>query len=113
MKRKLTVLALGAFFVPAAILGGCGGIPGNAVAEVDGTTIEKQDFEHWVDVVAKSSAQPGVAVPDPPEFTKCVAQSKKTAAKPAEGEPKQSEADFKKQCEERYDQIREQTVGLL
>ena len=37
MKRYLSVLALCAFFVPAAILAGCGGVPGNAVAEVDGT----------------------------------------------------------------------------
>jgi len=42
MKRYLQVLALCAFFVPAALVAGCGeeGIPGNAVAEVDGTPIE-------------------------------------------------------------------------
>ena len=58
MIRYLRVLALGAFFVPAAILAGCGeeGLPGNAVAEVDGTTIEKADFEHWLDIAAKSNS---------------------------------------------------------
>jgi len=113
MKRKLTVLALGAFFLPAAILTGCGGVPGNAVAEVDGTSIEKQDFEHWLTVAAKSSGQPNAAVPKPPDFTECVAQAKKAAAKPAEGQPKQTDADFKKQCQQQYDQLREQVIGLL
>src|SRR5215213_4521582 len=112
MKRKLTVLALGAFFVPAAILAGCGGVPGNAVAEVDGTAIEKQDFEHWMTVAAKSSAQKA-AVPKPPDFKECIAQAKKAAAKPAEGQPKQTDADYKKQCQQQYDQLREQVVGLL
>jgi foldase protein PrsA len=115
MKRQLQVLALCAFFVPAAILAGCGesGIPGNAVAEVDGTAIEKSDFEHWLDIAAKSSGQPGAAIPKPPEFTACIAQAKKAAAKPAEGQPKQTDADFKKQCQQQYNQLRDQVVGLL
>ena len=114
MKRHLQVLALCAFFVPASILAGCGeGIPGNAVAEVDGTAIEKADFEHWLNIAAKSSGQPNAAVPKPPDFKACIAQAKKTAAKPAEGQPKQTEADFKKQCKQQYDQLREQVLGLL
>jgi foldase protein PrsA len=115
MTRKLAVLALGAFFVPAAIIAGCGdgGIPGNAVAEVDGTPIEKAEFEHWLAVAAKSSGQPNAAVPKPPEFTDCIAQAKKTAAKPAKGQPKQTDADFKKQCQQQYGQLREQVLGLL
>ncbi len=115
MKRYLQVLALGAFFVPAAILAGCGegGIPGNAVAEVDGTAIEKTDFEHWLNVAAKSSGQPGATVPKPPEFTECIAQARKNAAKPAKGQPKQTDADLKKQCQQQYDQLRDQVLGLL
>jgi foldase protein PrsA len=115
MRRHLAVLALCAFFVPAAILAGCGesGIPGNAVAEVDGTAIEKADFEHWLGIAAKSGGQPNAAVPKPPEFTGCVAQAKKTAGKPAKGQPKQTDADFKKQCQQQYDQLREQVLGLL
>ncbi len=115
MKRYLQVLALCAFFVPAALVAGCGeeGIPGNAVAEVDGTAIEKTDFEHWLAIAAKSSGQPNAAVPKPPAFTECIAQAKKAAAKPAEGQPKQTEADFKKQCQQQYNQLREQVLGLL
>jgi len=115
MKRHVQVLALCAFFVPAAIVAGCGegGIPGNAVAEVDGTPIERQDFEHWMTVAAKSSGQPDAAVPKPPDYTECIAQAKKTAAKPAKGQPKQTDADFKKQCEQQYNQLRDQVLGLL
>jgi foldase protein PrsA len=112
MRRQLTVLALGAFFVPAAIIAGCGGVPGNAVAEVDGTAIEKDTYEHWLNVAAKS-AGPDAKVPVPPDYTDCIAQAKKTAAKPAEGQPKQTDADYKKQCEQQYNQLRDQVLGLL
>jgi foldase protein PrsA len=112
MKRKLTVLALGAFFVPAAIFAGCGGVPGNAVAEVDGTAIEKDDYEHWLNVAAKAGG-PDAKVPVPPDYKDCIAQLKKTAAKPAEGQPKQSDADYKKQCAQQYEQLRDQVLGLL
>jgi foldase protein PrsA len=112
MRRQLTVLALGAFFVPAAILAGCGGVPGNAVAEVDGTAIEKDTYDHWLNVAAKSSG-PDAKVPVPPDYTDCIAQLKKTAAKPAEGQPKQTDADYKKQCEQQYNQLRDQVLGLL
>jgi foldase protein PrsA len=112
MRRQLTVLALGAFFVPAAIIAGCGGVPGNAVAEVDGKAIEKDTYEHWLNVAAKS-AGPDAKVPVPPDYTECVAQAKKTAAKPAKGQPKQTDADYKKQCEQQYNQLRDQVLGLL
>jgi foldase protein PrsA len=112
MRRQLTVLALGAFFVPAAIVAGCGGVPGNAVAEVDGTAIEKDTYQHWLNVAAKSSG-PGATVPVPPDYTDCIAQAKKSAAKPAKGQPKQTDADYKKQCEQQYNQLRDQVLGLL
>ncbi len=112
MRRTLTLLALGAFVVPAAIVAGCGGVPGNAVAEVDGTAIEKDNYEHWLNVAAKSKG-PEFKVPDPPEYTDCIAQAKKAAAKPAEGQPKQTDADYKKQCEQQYNELRDQVVGLL
>jgi foldase protein PrsA len=113
MRRQLTVLALGAFFVPAAIVAGCGGgVPGNAVAEVDGTAIEKDTYNHWLNVAAKSSG-PDAKVPVPPDYTDCIAQAKKAAAKPAKGQPKQTDADYKKQCEQQYNQLRDQVLGLL
>ena len=113
MRRKLTLLALGAFFVPAAILAGCGdSIPGDSVATVDGTNIEKSEYEHWLGIAAKAGG-PDATVPDPPDFTNCIAAAKKTAGKPQEGQPKQTDADYKKQCQQQYDQLRDQVVGLL
>jgi foldase protein PrsA len=109
-------VALCAFFVPAAIVAGCGdegGIPGNAVAEVDGTPIERTEYDHWLNVAAKSSGAPNAAVPKPPEFTECVAQAKKTQAKPAEGQPKLTDQQLKDQCKQQYEQLRDQVLGLL
>ena len=113
MRRTLTLLALGALVVPAAILAGCGGVPGNAVAEVDGTAIEKADFEHWMNVGAKASGQPDAKVPVPPDYKDCIASAKKSATKPAEGQPKPTDADYKQQCEQQYNQLRDQMMGLL
>src|SRR5918992_3349167 len=115
MTRHLQMALVCALFVPAAIIAGCGegGIPGNAVAEVDGTPIEREDFDHWLNIAAKSSGQPNAAVPKPPDFKACTEQARKAAAKPAEGQPKQTDADFKKQCQQQYDQLRDQVLGLL
>jgi foldase protein PrsA len=115
MTRHLKKMALVCAFFPAAIIAGCGegGIPGNAVAEVDGTPIERSEFDHWLTIAAKSSGQPNAAVPKPPDFTECIAQAKKAAAKPAEGQPKQTDADYKRQCQQQYDQLRDQVLGLL
>jgi foldase protein PrsA len=114
MKRYLSVLALCAFFVPAAaLIAGCGGVPGNAVAEVDGDTIDKGDFEHWMNVAAKSSGQKNAGVPQPPDFTECVANARKNLPKPAKGQPKTTEAQLKAQCKTQYNQLRDQVVGLL
>jgi foldase protein PrsA len=115
MRRKLHAWALGAFFVPAAIVAGCGeeGIPGNAVAEVDGTPIERSDFNHWMTIAAKSSGQADTTVPKPPDFKECIEQARKAAPKPAKGQPKQTDADLKRQCQDRYNQMREQVLTLL
>ena len=58
-KTKLCTLALGAFFVPDILVAGCGGVPGNAVAEVDGTAIQKDDFDHGLAVAAKAGDEDG------------------------------------------------------
>jgi len=107
------LLALCALAATAAVAVGCGGVPGNAVASVDGTEIEKEDFEHWMNVAAKSSGQPNASVPDAPEFTKCVENKKKTAPKPAKGQPATTDAQYKDQCEQEYNQLRDQVLQLL
>ena len=115
MRLLRTTLALCAFFVPATIAAGCGdeGIPGNAVAEVDGEAIERAEYDHWLTVAAKSSGAPNAAVPKPPDYTECVAEAKKTQAKPAEGQPKLTDKQLKDQCKQQYEQLRDQVLGLL
>jgi foldase protein PrsA len=109
----MLLLALGAFFVPAAIVAGCGGVPGNAVAEVDGNTIEKNTFDHWLTVASKSGGQAAAAAPKPPKYTACVAQKRKTTPKPAKGQPKVTDAQLKTQCKQEYGALRDQVLQLL
>jgi foldase protein PrsA len=106
-------LALCALAATVAVVAGCGGVPGNAVAEVDGTSIEKDSFEHWMNVAAKSSGQPNASVPDAPEYTKCVADKRKTAPKPAKGQPKTTDQQLKDQCKQEYEALRDQVLQLL
>jgi parvulin-like peptidyl-prolyl isomerase len=112
MKHVRILLALGAFFVPVMIVAGCGGVPGDSVATVDGTSIEKNDFTHWMNVAAKTSGQ-NTVVPDPPNYTACVAQKKKSAPKPAKGQPKTTDAQYKTQCKQEYEGLRNQVLQLL
>src|SRR5919206_2859198 len=60
----------------AALIAGCGSdVPTNGVAKIGDTVITKDQFNHWLNAAAHGSAQPGspVTLPDPPNFTKCVA----------------------------------------
>src|SRR3954463_12964356 len=112
-KTKLFTLALGAFFVPAALVAGCGGVPGDAVATVDGDSIQKSEFNHWLNVAAKSGGQGAAAVPKPPKFTECIAQRTRTTPKPAKGQPKVTDSQLKTQCKQEYDSLRDQVLQLL
>jgi foldase protein PrsA len=112
-KTKLLTMALGAFFVPAALVAGCGGVPGNAVATVDGAAIEKKEFDHWLTVAAKSGGQAAAAAPKPPDFAACVNQKRKTTPKPAKGQPKVTDSQLKSQCKQEYEALRNQVLQLL
>src|SRR5438067_7358360 len=87
----------------AAVLAGCGsGLPGNGVAKVGSTVITKDQFNHWLNAAAHGSATPGSkpVVPDPPNFTKCVAaQAKQPVPK---GSKKPTTAQLKAQCQQQY-----------
>jgi foldase protein PrsA len=97
-----------------AVAAGCGdALPGNAVASVDGNTIDKDAFNHWINVAAKSSGQPNTSVPDAPEFTKCIAEKRKTLPKPAKGQPETTDKQLKDQCQQEYNALRDQVMVLL
>ena len=80
MRQSRKLAALGAFFVLAIAVAGCGSaIPGNSVAVVSGNPISVRAFNHWMYVAAKGNASstPGapVIVPtDPPSFKGCIKQ---------------------------------------
>ncbi len=124
--KLFLISALSAFFVAAIALGlvacgGDGGVPGNAVAKIDDESIERGTFDHWMRIAAVGSAaqsgqRQGAAttkVPDAPEFEQCIAEKRKAAGKPAKGQPKQTDAQFKQQCQQSYDQLRDQVLQFL
>jgi foldase protein PrsA len=123
MLSKYRSLALCAFFVlPALLLSACGSdVPGNSVAKVGDQTIRRSTFDHWMQIAAVSAAgqtattgaAPKAQVPDSPSFTKCIAQKKATAGKPAKGQPEPTEAQLKGQCQQEYNQLRDQVLEFL
>jgi foldase protein PrsA len=94
----------------ALALAGCGGgggdVPESAVATVDGEPIERQSFDHWLGVMAKSSGNPNAAVPKPPDFAACVDQKQGAT-------PKAGEATLRNQCKAEYETLRNQALQLL
>ena len=114
MKTKLCILALGAFFVPAALVAGCGGVPGNAVAEVDGTAIKKDDFDHWMNVAAEVRRPGRRGGAQAARTTRRASRrSARRTPKPAKGQPKVTDAQLKTQCKQEYDALRDQVLQLL
>jgi len=112
------VPALGAFFVLALAVSACGdSVPGNSVVRVDDGTIKRSTFDHWISIAAKSSQPPGggaaPTIPDPPDYAKCIAAKRTTAPKPAKGQPKPSAAQFKAQCKQEYEGLRDQVLQFL
>lgn len=103
----LAVLAV-LFVVLVSTLRGSG-VPDGAVAKVSDTVIEKSDFDSYMKLAFGSQALgPGeVVVPDPPNFTKCIANKKKAAPKNSKN------AELKKQCETEFKNAKEQVMTAL
>jgi foldase protein PrsA len=119
------ISALGAVFFALAGLTACGGggIPGNAVASVKGTPITTDAFKHWISVAATSGAATGTVskpvVPEPPQYTACIAHSKEqnlkelATTKTVKGAKPLTEAQLKKQCETQYKTYSQEVLGFL
>ncbi len=115
------ISALGAVFFVGLGLAACGGgIPGNAVVQVGGNPITKATYEHWLSVAAASSSAstpgqtaPKPVVPDPPNYTACIAHLEATAPKPAKGQSKPTAAQLKSQCEQQYKSLQQEVLGFL
>jgi foldase protein PrsA len=115
MTRAFTklLLPLAALALGVAVLAGCGNdVPAGAVAKVGDATITQDEFDKWLGIAAKGQAQGGAAaVPEPPDFAKCVAAKGKTPV--PKGQQKPSDAALKKQCKSEYDAIKKEVMQFL
>jgi foldase protein PrsA len=112
-----TLPALGAVLFALVGLSACGGgVPGDAVVSVDGKSITKDTFAHWMNVAsASSSATTGAAkppIPVPPKYTACISAAA-LAAKPAKGQAAPTQAQLKSQCEQQYKSLQSEVLGFL
>jgi foldase protein PrsA len=115
-KLRRSGATLGAVLCAAAGLSACGGIPGNAVVQVNGNAITKDTFNHWMAVAASSSAAgtgSKPAVPEPPNYTTCIAHLAATSAKPAKGQKAPATAQLKSECEQQYKALQQEVLGFL
>lgn len=119
IKTLRASLALGAvFFAVALSLAACGGnsVPEGDVVNVDGTTTARTTFDRWLQIAGKSAGgQTGakVVIPDPPNYTKCIADRKANLPEPVKGQPKPTEAQLKASCKQQYEQLRGQVMSFL
>jgi foldase protein PrsA len=108
--------ALGAFFVVMIALAACGdSVPSNAVASIDGDNISTTEFRKWLGIAASTSQPQGAArvAYTPPDYASCVAAKKKSAPKPAKGQPSQTDAQLRAQCKQEYEGLRDQVMQFL
>jgi foldase protein PrsA len=96
-----------------------GGVPGNAVAQVGGAPITKATYAHWLGVAAAAGAAaqganaPKPVIPDPPNYTECIAHLQATLPKPTKGQPAPTQAQLKSQCEQQYKALQQEVLGFL
>src|SRR5215212_904011 len=121
MTRLRSLTALGAVLLSAGAVTACGGdnVPGNAVVRVGDQSIKKDTFDHWMRIASISQAgqanpsattAPKANIPDAPDFERCVAMKRTSAPKPAKGQPQQTDAQFKTQCKQENEGLRDQVM---
>ena len=121
MPKIRSLLALCALVAIPFTVAACGdSVPGNAVARVGDTSITKAQFNHWLQVAAISlqgtptnGKRAKADIPQPPDFTKCVAQKRAAAPKPPKGQKAPTAAQFKQQCKAEYEGLRDQVLEFL
>jgi foldase protein PrsA len=119
-KLTRSITALGAVVLASGGLAACGGSSGDAVVQVNGRSISKTTYNHWLKVAASASAAtlPGqkaakLVVPEPPVYTACVAHLSAIEPKPAKGQAPRTKAQLKTQCEQQYKALQQQVLGFL
>ena len=97
-------------------LSACGdSVPGNAVVRVGDNSITRTAFDRWFTVAASSNPATagGKDAYDPPGYSGCVAKKTKDAPKPAKGQPATTPAQYKQQCKQEYEGLRDQVLQFL
>jgi foldase protein PrsA len=116
-KMSRFITALGAVLFALVALSACGGVPGNAVVQVDSSSISKDAFKHWMGVAATASSpaagQSKAAIPEPPDYKACIAHLQATTPPPTKGQKAPTTAQLKTQCEQQYKQLQQQVLGFL
>jgi foldase protein PrsA len=114
--RPLSLLA--ALAAVVLVIAGCGSdVPSDSVAKVGDAKITKAQYDHWLAATVKQQAQStgqkpaDVVIPDPPNFTKCIAAKGKQPV-PA-GVPKPDPKTLKAQCKQEYDSANQTTMQFL
>ena len=104
---------MAAIGLSALAISACGNdVPSGAVATVGDETITQDEFDKWLNTAARGQAQGGAAaVPDPPDFEKCVAAKKKQPL--PQGQERPSDATLKKQCRTEYDTLKTEVMQFL
>ena len=113
-EERRICLALGAFFVPAAIFAGCGGVPGNSVATVDGSSIDEERLRPLAHRRGQVRRPERRGRAQAARATRTASsRSARRRPKPAKGQPKVTDAQLKTQCKQEYDALRDQVLQLL
>ncbi len=112
------ITALGAVLFALVGISACGGVPSNAVVQIGGTPISKDAFNHWMAVAAASNGEaPGSheapVVPEPPDYTKCIAHLAATSPKPAKGEKPPTTEKLKQECKVQFKALSSEVLGFL
>src|SRR5215208_477215 len=110
---KQSLFALLALALGATVLVGCGNdVPAGAVAKVGDSTITQDEFDKWLTIAVKGQGQGGTtAVPDPPDYEKCVAAKKKTPVPKGQKQP--TDDALKKQCKTEFDNLKREVMQFL
>jgi foldase protein PrsA len=118
MTRAFThsLLAVAAAVLGVAILAGCGNdVPTGAVAKVGDSTITQDEFDKWMTIAVRGQSQQqgggAAAVPEPPDFEKCIAAKQKQPV--PKGQKKPTEEALKKQCKSEYDTLKREVMQFL
>jgi foldase protein PrsA len=118
-KRVRFIPALGAVLFALVGLSACGGLPGDAVVQIEGKSITKATFSHWLAIAATANSAGAGAVaakpvvPEPPDYKACIAHLQQVAPKPAKGQEAPTTASLKKQCVTQYGQLLKSVLPFL